>query len=66
MAYYEQIGTDTPDGLIVGGLTTNKIGFFGATPVVRQTAITAATDLTTALVSITALIAELKNLGLTA
>lgn len=64
MATPEYVGAGTPDGEIIGRVS-GKLGFFGVTPVVRQTAITAATDLPTALVSITALIAELKNLGLT-
>jgi hypothetical protein len=37
----ELIGTRTPDGAYLGGSSTDKVGFFGATPVVRQTAATA-------------------------
>jgi UDP-N-acetyl-D-mannosaminuronic acid transferase (WecB/TagA/CpsF family) len=38
MANYDYIGSGCPDGAIFGSASTEKIGFFGATPVVRQTA----------------------------
>jgi hypothetical protein len=62
---YEQIGSNTPAGVELGGKSTSKIGMYGVTPVVQASAITAATDLTTALVSVTALIAAVKGIGIT-
>lgn len=35
MASYEQIGYGSPDGMQVGSSTSDKIGFYGATPVSR-------------------------------
>lgn len=40
MADYTYIGDNGDDGTIVGALSTDKVGFFGATPVV-QVAVTA-------------------------
>jgi hypothetical protein len=37
----EQIGGRTPDGIVVGAAATDKVGFFGATPVVQQTTFSA-------------------------
>ena len=61
-----QVGDGNADGL---QLPDTKVGFFGATPVAQQTAITTlattptATDIATAVNSI---ITALSNLGLTA
>ncbi len=35
MATYERIDYGSPDGAQFGGAATDKIGFFGATPVVK-------------------------------
>ena len=45
----QQVGTNSPDGTIFGLTATEKIAFFGGTPVVQQTAATAV--VTTAAVS---------------
>ena len=37
---YEQVTYNSPDGAQVGDASTEKVGFFGATPVIQQ-AITA-------------------------
>lgn len=82
MATVEQIGGQTPDGMTLGKAATNKISFFGASPVVQQAtatapATTAATTTTpwgfatstqaNALVTLSvALKTALDNLGLTA
>ena len=58
---YVDYGND--DGQIMGR-SGDKIGFFGATPVVKQTGVAEATDLTTAIASTTALRLALVNLGL--
>lgn len=64
---YEQAGMNAPDGLQVGKSSTEKVGFFGAIPVV-QAAITAVgtTTATTALneTKIDRLYAALATLGL--
>lgn len=46
---YEQAGYNAPDGLQVGKASTEKVGFFGATPVVQAaiTAVATATATTT-------------------
>jgi hypothetical protein len=36
MASYEYIGDGRPDGTIIGQDATEKIGFYGATPVVQR------------------------------
>jgi len=65
MADYKFEGDECPDGVKIGAAATSKIGFYGATPVVRQTTNTAATDLATATVAIAAIKTALTNLGLT-
>lgn len=64
---YEQVTYNSPTGAMVGQSATEKIGFFGATPVVQQaiTAVATATA-TTALneTKINRLYAALINLGL--
>ncbi len=35
MPTYEQIGYGSPDGAQVGSSTSDKLGFFGATPITR-------------------------------
>jgi hypothetical protein len=43
MSDIEQVGTNTPDGTLLGLLSTDKIGFYGTTPVVRSSTGTLAT-----------------------
>jgi hypothetical protein len=57
------------DGTSYGQASTDKISFYGATPVVRPSAITAVTAGSTTTVcntSVAAIIATLQTLGLTA
>ena len=49
MATYERLDYGSPDGCQVGGAATDKVGFYGATPVVQRA--TAATHTTTAVVT---------------
>ena len=37
MAEYEYIGDGRPDGTIVGRASTEKVGYYGTTPVVQPT-----------------------------
>ncbi len=52
----KQLSNDTPDGTIFGQDATDKIAFYGATPIVRPVVATGATVAT--------LITALTNLGL--
>ena len=54
MATYEQVTYNSPDGALIGNAATDKIGFYGTTPVVqRATAATHTTIATTVSVSTT-------------
>lgn len=61
----KNIITDTSTGSQIGTASTQKLGFYGATPVVRQTGCAVPTDLATSITAITALRTALNNLGLT-
>lgn len=62
---YEQVTYNAPAGAQIGQSATEKVGFFGATPVVQQTGCAVPTDLATSITAITALRSALNNLGLT-
>lgn len=68
----KQLSDAGTDGTVLGQSSADKIGFYGATPVVRASAITAvATTATTADIAalgtaLNSVITTLKNLGLTA
>lgn len=49
MASYEYVGDGRPDGTVIGQDATEKIGFYGATPVVQRA--TATTHTTTNVVT---------------
>jgi hypothetical protein len=66
MATYERLDYGSTDGCQIGGAATDKVGFFGATPVVQQTTVAAATDATTVIVTANACRTALRNLGLMA
>lgn len=64
-----KVSDNCPDGCLVGNSATAKVGFYGATPVVQQTAasaVTGASDSTAVAAAITAISLTLSNLGLTA
>ena len=70
-----KVSDNCPDGALVGNSATSKVGFFGATPVVQQTApslITLSTtgdsaaDATAFRNAINTLISDSTNLGLMA
>ena len=42
---FEQVTYNAPSGAQIGQSTTEKVGFFGATPVVQQTGCAVPTDL---------------------
>jgi hypothetical protein len=66
MASYERLDYGSPDGCQVGGAATDKVGFYGAVPVVQQATVAAATDATTVIVTANACRTALRNLGLMA
>lgn len=49
MATYEQVTYNSPDGAQVGAAASDKVGFYGATPVVQRA--TATTHTTTNVVT---------------
>ena len=58
------VGTST--GTKIGTGTTQKIGFYNATPVVQQTAVADATDAASVITQLNALLTRMRNLGLIA
>jgi hypothetical protein len=56
----------TTTGTKIGTATTQKLGFFGATPVVQQAAVADATDAATAITQLNDLLAAMRTLGLIA
>lgn len=66
---YEQLSYNSPAGCQIGSSSTEKVGFYGATPVVKGAAVTAlvttptATDIATAVNSI---ITRLQTIGIIA
>ena len=63
---YEQVTYYGPAGAQIGSSATEKVGFFGATPVVQQATVAAATDATTVITTANACRTALRNLGLMA
>ncbi len=61
---YEQVTYNGPAGAQVGASATEKIGFFGATPVVQVANVVDATDSATAITKLNQVIAGLETLGL--
>lgn len=67
MATYERLDYGSSDGCQIGGAATDKIGFFGATPIVKPSVTWPNTGTaTTALneTKVNRIIAALVNLGL--
>lgn len=61
---YEQVTYNAPGGAMIGKSATEKVGFFGATPVVQVANVVDATDAATAITKLNAVIAGLEALGL--
>lgn len=61
---YEQLTYNAPGGAQIGKSATEKVGFFGATPVVQVANVVDATDAATAITKLNAVIAGLETLGL--
>ena len=60
---FEQVTYNSATGAQIGSSATEKIGFFGATPVVQQIGPAVPTDLATSITAITAIRLALINLG---
>lgn len=61
------LGDNSPDGMCVGSSATEKVGFFGATPVVQPApAVAVGTDLATVILELADIRAQLVALGLLA
>lgn len=58
----EVIGAGGSGGVLIGETSSEKVGFFGATPVVQQTNIADATNTTTTTSTTTALTTDLDSL----
>lgn len=63
-AYDIAVGTTT--GTKIGTSTSQKLGFFNATPVVQPTAVADATDAASVITQLNALLTRMRNLGLIA
>ena len=61
---YEQVTYNGPEGAQIGKSATEKLGFYGATPVVQIANVVDATDAATAITKLNAVIAGLESLGL--
>lgn len=66
MATILHLSDKNPDGTMLGQSATDKVGFYGATPVVQPATIADATDATTVIAKCNAVIAALESLGLLA
>ena len=67
MATYERLDYGSADGCLMGGAATDKLGFYGTTPIVQAAvaATTTTTATTTALqADVDAIRTALQNLGL--
>ena len=62
----ENIILGSTTGTKIGTATTQKIGFYNATPVVQPTAVADATDAATVITQLNALLAHMRTLGLIA
>ena len=60
------IALATGTGTKIGTATTQKLGFFNATPVVQPTAVADATDAASVITQLNALLTRMRNLGLIA
>jgi hypothetical protein len=64
---YEQLTNGSPDGAQLGGASTDKVGFFGATPIVRPSVTWPNTGTATTTLNetkVNRIMAALVNLGL--
>ena len=60
------IGTNSSDGSCLGKTSSDKVAFFGTTPIDQEAAIADATDAATAITQLNSVIGVLENYGLIA
>lgn len=60
----KQLSDANADGTVLGQSSSDKIGFYGATPVDRPATVTDGTDATTTQAAVNAIIDRLQELGL--
>lgn len=60
------VGDNGEDGCCIGKTTSDKVAFFGSTPIDQEVAIADATDAATAISQLNLVIASLENYGLLA
>ena len=67
MPTYNYLGDGNPDGTIIGQSASEKIGFYGATPVVQASAITTTGSTSPSMKTrINSILTVLRNLGIIA
>lgn len=66
MATVKHLSDKGPDGTMLGQSATDKVGFYGATPVVQPAGIADATDATTVIAKCNLIIAALESVGIIA
>lgn len=54
------------DGVVIGQDATDKVGFYGKTPIARPSSITTGTDSATTQAAVNSVITALRDLGLIA
>lgn len=59
-----QLHDGNDDGVMIGAAITDKVGFFGTTPVDKPETVADATDAATAITTVNAVIDRLQELGL--
>lgn len=62
----KQLSDNNSDGTVLGQSSTDKIGFYGITPIVRPATVADATDAATAITTVNTVIDRLQALGLIA
>lgn len=63
MATYEYIGMGMDDGMVVGRTTSDKVGFWGGTPIVQPAHTSQSAVATTALTTITDIVTTASVVG---
>jgi len=61
----EEIGTGCPGGIMLGATSSEKVGFYGTTPVAQQATATAADSSSSAITLLNALKTACDNIGIT-
>lgn len=65
-AFDEKVVDASGSGIVIGNATTDKVAFYGVTPVDQPATVADATDAATAITTVNAVIDRLQELGLIA